>query len=347
MRALALAIACIVLALTAFADDAPPSLVYVECPIVEEAPVIDGKLDDACWQAAPRLTDFARFAAGDIVPVQTEVAVVCDASNLYVAVRAIEPTPEAIVAKYHGRDEPISRDDALEIFIDATHDHQRYVQIVVNSAGAISDSKNKDKSWDADVQAKAKVGPGEWTAEVAITFESLGIQPGPGLVLGANFCRDDAVRKVWSSWAPMKGSFHRPAWFGHLVLGDALAQAVRRIHDDLPHPADRPITLETADGTLVLAGSAARIGALVEALAPRVRSLRARAGAMSRTAFDRDTVAKRADAALAEYDAIVPVLTSAPETVADALRLRRRLESLSLEITGLEMSLRLAAIFAR
>ena len=54
-----------------------------------------------------------------------------------------------------------------------------------------------------------------------------------------------------------------------------------------------------------------------------------------------------ARAALAGYDAILEALQDPPETPDHALRLRRRLESLSLEVTNLEMSLRLAAIFAK
>lgn len=348
MRTCLLAVLMIVPATALFGDEPPPAFVCAECPIVEQGPAVDGTLDDACWDAAARLTDFARFSTGGAVPVQTEVAVVCDASNLYIAVRAIEPTPEGIVADNHGRDNRgVFGDDCIEIFVDANHDHESYFQFGVNSTGDVYDSLGKDSSWSANAIAAGALGDGEWTLEVAIDFQSLGVKPAAGTVIGFNVCRDDQVRSVWSSWAPMEGSFHRPAWFGHLVLGNALAQAVRRTHDDFPHRVDRPVTIETGKGTLVLSGSGARIGALADALAPRASSLRAGTGAMSETAFDRDVVAKGAHAALAEYDAIVPALTSAPETAAAALALRRRLEALAGEITDLEMAVRLASIFAK
>ena len=72
---------------------AAPQLQAVQ---VTAPPVVDGRLDDPCWQAAPPAGDFVYVSGGspdDPVPVTT-LRVVCDAENLYVAVRA-EALPSA------------------------------------------------------------------------------------------------------------------------------------------------------------------------------------------------------------------------------------------------------------
>src|SRR5437762_9188584 len=52
-------------------------------------PVIDGRMDDACWADAPMFSEFTQVlpVEGGVASERTEVRVLFDADNLYLAVR--------------------------------------------------------------------------------------------------------------------------------------------------------------------------------------------------------------------------------------------------------------------
>ncbi|MBI4023780.1 MAG: hypothetical protein HY360_02300, partial [Verrucomicrobia bacterium] len=78
-------------------------------------PVIDGKMDDACWQEAEVAQDFLLLPSG--APTQpTEVRLAYDARNLYVFFKLYEARMDQVdVGKPEtGRDQ-INRNEAAEI----------------------------------------------------------------------------------------------------------------------------------------------------------------------------------------------------------------------------------------
>jgi len=361
MRSFALVTLTLLLGGSALAEDLPPRFVAAECPIVEQPPVIDGRLDDACWQHAPRLPGFARFNTGEVVAYQTEAAFLCDEEALYIAVRLEEPEPDRMAVKHRGRDEAVWEDDAVEIFIDPKHDHTHYVQIIVNAAGAIFDAKDGDASWNADAQAECRVGEDAWTAEMAIPFRSLGVTPEEGLVIGVNVCRDDQVRKVLSSGAPMEGGFNRVPWFGHLVLGDAVARMARRVTGKSLSQVDRPLTLGTAGGSATLVSDAVAARDLFRALAPRVDAFSRGARALPVDAFERDRIRDEVSRVVKAFREVGPFFedepqgtfdrveiqeeTSCKEAAPDMLALKRRLEGLTAAVDRLETEVQLSVMF--
>lgn len=328
----------------ALAEVVPAALVATECPFIEQAPVIDGDLTDKCWRQAAWLTDFVRLNSDSPVQYQTDVAVACDEISLYVAARAVEPDPDAIVAECATRDGPVWTDDSLEIFIDARHDHKNYVQIIVNSTGTVFDAKNKDKAWNGDIEAAGKVARREWRAELSVSFESLGVTPAEGQVIGVNFCREDHVRNDLSSWAPVKASFQAPALFGHVILESNFTAAVRDIRQRLGHGADVPITVATRRGRVSLAGETPTATTqLLEQLSARIRKLR-----LDVTTVDGEALVQRLAAVVQEYASIQRLLKERPPgDSGTGLRAQRRLEGVSAQLSELETAVRLAVIFAK
>ena len=61
-------------------------------------PQIDGKLDDLCWQEAPKATGFVDQFFDKIVKDQTIAYILYDDENIYVAFRCFESQPDKIVA---------------------------------------------------------------------------------------------------------------------------------------------------------------------------------------------------------------------------------------------------------
>ena len=59
------------------------------------APVIDGELDDACWQNAPFHSEFYAFNTTRKSPLKTEFAIVCTETDIVFAFRCLDtPTTE-------------------------------------------------------------------------------------------------------------------------------------------------------------------------------------------------------------------------------------------------------------
>ncbi|KPJ96799.1 MAG: hypothetical protein AMS20_18000 [Gemmatimonas sp. SG8_28] len=71
------------------------------------SPDLDGKLDDAAWQAAPVFSDFIQLDPNEGEPAteRTEIRVVYSDAAIYVGVRAWDSQADRIVARLTRRDE--------------------------------------------------------------------------------------------------------------------------------------------------------------------------------------------------------------------------------------------------
>ena len=87
-------------------------------------PVIDGKLDDACWDTGEWTGDYIQWIPKDgAAPTYpTYLKVLYDDKNIYVAIRAFDYEPDKISRKAGRRDELIG--DVVGICFDSYHDHR-------------------------------------------------------------------------------------------------------------------------------------------------------------------------------------------------------------------------------
>jgi len=190
------------------------------------APVIDGRLDDACWATTPAAQQFF-LRKGEGLPGETsELRLLWDDANLYVGARcfaevlrpALQRTGE-FVAKETEHDGPVFHDDSVEIFLAPAADPAGYMQFVTNAIGARYEGKGMEGAWDAPWQAQGATSEeGFWTAEVAIPWTSLDITPEPGMALAGNVCRNNQARQEPSMFSPVTLGFHAPDEFGRFVL---------------------------------------------------------------------------------------------------------------------------------
>ena len=72
---------------------------------------LDGAFTETIWEQVPAVSDFRQRDPKDGAPptFKTDVKVVYDASNLYVAVRAYDPEPDKLVGLRTRRDTESSR----------------------------------------------------------------------------------------------------------------------------------------------------------------------------------------------------------------------------------------------
>lgn len=108
------------------------------CYRTENAPTIDGKIDEAAWQAAPWSEEFVDIE-GDKKPkprFRTRVKMLWDDKALYIAADMDEPHIWGTLTK---RDSVIFQDNDFEVFIDPDGDNHLYGELEVNA---------KNTAWD-------------------------------------------------------------------------------------------------------------------------------------------------------------------------------------------------------
>lgn len=121
----------------------PPSLQWTRWPAPSSPvlaarrtatpPVVDGTPNEAVWRSAAWSTAFMDMVDGSLPWLRTEVALLWDATALYVAVRMEEPWLEARIAE---RDGPVYRDPDFELFIAGKH---AYWELEVNARNTLYD----------------------------------------------------------------------------------------------------------------------------------------------------------------------------------------------------------------
>ncbi len=161
---------------TAVDPSAPKSAVAVRAPA---APRVDGRLDDAAWEAAPPISEFWQLDPNEGEPASepTEARVVYTNDALYVGVRAFDSQPDQIAAQLTRRDED-SPSDWIIVAIDSYHDRRTAYVFFVNPAGVkrdeyLFDDENGDDSWNAVWDVATSTDGEGWTAEFRIPWSQL------------------------------------------------------------------------------------------------------------------------------------------------------------------------------
>ncbi len=164
-----------------------------------DAPLrIDGKLDEAVYATLPSINGFIQADPNPGAPSteRTDVWVLFDNDNVYVAARCWDDHPERIIANEMRRDNGnIIQNDFLGFGLDTFFDHRNGTTFVVNAAGGKMDGQITDERiYNGDVNPvwDAKVGrfDGGWTMEASVPFKSLRYRPDAEQVWGILLRRD-------------------------------------------------------------------------------------------------------------------------------------------------------------
>jgi len=163
---------------TAAADTViPMHRVYTTQRLTTPPPVIDGKLGDAAWKTGHWGKHFTQF-----VPVEhgkpskrTEVKVLYDEQNLYVAIRAFDD-PEKIQRIAGTRDEIIG--SQVGVNFDSYDDDETGYEFDMTSYGqkidlVLTNPGNWDVNWNAVWEGKVGINDSSWVAEMKIPFSQL------------------------------------------------------------------------------------------------------------------------------------------------------------------------------
>lgn len=194
-------------------------------PYTIQAPIIDGNLDDVCWNNAVKV-DFCD-ALGSKPAYKTYGLLTLDDKNLYLAFANDDPNPSGTIINHTGKDEDgIWDDEVNELFFrDESAAEGDYYQFIINAGASIWDahfSKNNNDpiKWDSSAIASTVIKDG-WILEVSIPLSSIGLAEGKTIT--ANFYRSrnnkDTGGATRSCWSPnVSGSNYVPDRFGYLTL---------------------------------------------------------------------------------------------------------------------------------
>jgi hypothetical protein len=149
-----------------------------------QAPIIDGRLDDAAWCLAPPRTQFRNFhpRPGSAPSQPTELRIAHDGRCLYLAYRCHDGEPGRIRSRLAPRDRAFD-DDWVAVIIDASGDGRSAAELLVNPQGCQLDARipgdGSGDHFEVDYrfETAARQDSGGWSAEIAVPFASL---RGPG-----------------------------------------------------------------------------------------------------------------------------------------------------------------------
>ncbi|MFN8570635.1 MAG: DUF5916 domain-containing protein [Gemmatimonadaceae bacterium] len=175
---------------------------------------IDGRLDEAQWARAARLTSFSQYQPVDGLGADeaTEVRVFYTPRAIYFGVKA-QVRGRAVSATLSKRDN-ISNDDRIAIFLDTFNDKRRAFIFGANALGVQLDGVrtegaaaagnmfggSTDYSPDYQFDSRGEVSDSGYTVEIRIPFKSLRFPSAQPQQWGINIQRDSPATGKTDTW---------------------------------------------------------------------------------------------------------------------------------------------------
>ena len=131
---------------------------------------LDGRLDEALWQQAPRIDNLTMSepTPGAAPTGRTIVRVLADRRALVIGVRCEDPDPAGIVSFTKARDSALQDEDHIKVVLDTFQDGRSGYVFAVNPGGARYDAlvdpggetenANWDGLWEAATSRDAEAG---------------------------------------------------------------------------------------------------------------------------------------------------------------------------------------------
>ncbi len=159
-------------------NSSKPKRIYTTTRLTTKKPVIDGKLNDECWRTGEWAGNYIQWIPNDgAKPSEpTQIKILYDDRNIYVAIRAFDNEPDKIVRKAGRRDE--FNGDIVGVTFDSYNDHRTGFEFDVTAAGQkidllLTNPSNGDVNWNAVWYAKVGMEDSAWTAEFEIPLSQL------------------------------------------------------------------------------------------------------------------------------------------------------------------------------
>ena len=192
--------------------------------------VLDGTLNEAVWQKARKFDKmFLINKTAEQAKEKTETLLFSDGRNLYIGIRMQCADTSKLIAKQKERDMSIWQDDCVEIMVDDVLDAKSYRHLVINPIDTVADYHHRfdqtaeafifDKAWNPEYPHKSRISGKEWTLEVQIPLDVLGLKT--GIPFGLQIARENHSANEISSIFPAENRLNVPKTFALAFIGTA------------------------------------------------------------------------------------------------------------------------------
>ena len=198
----------------------PGELHAVQPPRVDQAPRLDGVLNEEAWGQAAVIDEFIQQepAEGEPATERTVVRLMYDARALYVGVEAYDSVPDGVIATEMRRDSrQLLDEDNFQLILDTFHDSRSGYMFVTSPLGAKleqqiaeegeggyrGNSSNINLDWDGVWDVSARRTDEGWVAEIAIPMVTMRFPEADEQVWGINFMRNIRRKNEQVFWAPI------------------------------------------------------------------------------------------------------------------------------------------------
>lgn len=154
--------------------------VQVKTIPTEEKIIIDGKLDDPAWKSGSRI--FLLPFKADNCEVKTEVYLLKNKENLYIAFNCMEPEISMIKCPERKANDPLMwLDSCVEIHLNPSGNYKDLLHMIINAAGSVyqkynmiaGKSQGEANDWKSHAEIKTNIQKDRWTAEIAIPLKEM------------------------------------------------------------------------------------------------------------------------------------------------------------------------------
>lgn len=196
----------------------PPTFTVGKLADSAEAPVIDGKVNEAVWQTVQPYATFTQQDPVEGAPAseKTEVRLIVGKGNVYVSIIAFDSDPSKIIVSQARRDASLSETDSVVMVFDTFNDNQNAFVFGTNPLGIEYDGQVAregqssgvslgggtaagtqrggisafNPNWDGDWTVKSQITDRGWETEMAIPLKTLRYQTGTNKTWGFNVVRN-------------------------------------------------------------------------------------------------------------------------------------------------------------
>ena len=210
-------------------EDCEARVVFVS--EASKPPVIDGKLDDECWQKATVWSGFRSYNDQvTLAALQTQFRILHDADAIYLGMEIMLPnalqTLEELSKQSLMEKPGVPRDKREDLYVER-HSIELflqppghpYYQYVVSLDGCRYDGMRYDAKWNSNWTFAITAGEDRWFLEMRIPVKDMGLERiATEGEWGLNIVRNKEMG--YSTWSAVGGAFHNPAGFGTLLMTD-------------------------------------------------------------------------------------------------------------------------------
>ena len=145
----------------------------------EQPPTVDGVLDDACWQDAPKATGFIDERTGELSKSQSVGRLVYTDKAIYLGVYLYDDMPDKIVARQTKDQTRFQGEDWMSFSLDPFHTHQFSDRnfFMANALGTkyahLATGRAEKSEWIGLWKAAAQIVEDGWIVEMEIPWQML------------------------------------------------------------------------------------------------------------------------------------------------------------------------------